>query len=184
MAANDLTTLVNVKQYLSLTGPEDDALLSRLITAASAFIQSHLNRTFASQSYTEKRNGNGGQRLSFSNFPVTAVSSVAVDGVAIPAAADATKAGYIFSSTMLFLNGWSFTRGYQNVAIAYTAGYVAVPADIEQVCIDLVSLKYRERDRIGISSKTLGGETVNYVKSDLSDEVKNTLRQYQKVITQ
>lgn len=182
MAANDLTTLANVKQYLSLDKPDDDSLLTRIITSASAFIQSHLNRQFAAQAYTERRDGNNGQKLPFANYPVTAVASVTVDGVSIPPAADSTKSGYMFSGTMLYLNGWSFTRGNQNVVITYTAGYTATPVDIEQVCIDLVSLKYRERAHIGVSSKTIAGETVNYTQGDLSDEVKDILRQYQKVI--
>ncbi len=183
MAANDLTTLANVKQYLAVNVTTDDAMLSRLITAASAFIQSWLNRTFASASYTETRDGHGGQKLAFANYPVTAVASVMVDNVAILAAPDPTQAGYRFSFTMLYLNGYSFTRGFQNVVVSYTAGYSSTPFDVEQACIDLVSLKYKERQHIGVSSKTLGQETINYSQKDLSDAVKATLSQYRKVIT-
>ncbi len=42
MAAGDLTTIDNVKAWLSppLTTTNDDTLLTRLVTAASQFIQS------------------------------------------------------------------------------------------------------------------------------------------------
>ena len=65
MTTGDLTTLANVKAYFSppLVTTADDALLSRLITAASGFIQSWLNRTIASATYSETRNGAGGTRL-------------------------------------------------------------------------------------------------------------------------
>lgn len=42
--ASDLTTLDKVKEYLSVKGPTDDALLQRLISAASAFLLGQMNR--------------------------------------------------------------------------------------------------------------------------------------------
>ena len=44
--ANDLTTLANIKEYLNQksTVTTDDALLQRLITAASAFLLGQMNR--------------------------------------------------------------------------------------------------------------------------------------------
>lgn len=46
MAANELTTLANVKEYLNMKPniTTDDALLQRLITAASAFLLGQMNR--------------------------------------------------------------------------------------------------------------------------------------------
>ena len=87
----DLTTLADVKAWLQ-TGQSafpatDDALLTRLITAASQFIQTWLNRQIASQDWIEVRDGLGNAvgpsetRYPFAAFPVTAVSSVVVDGV-------------------------------------------------------------------------------------------------------
>src|SRR5579875_3868416 len=105
MATGDLTTLANVKSYLSppLTTTADDALLSRLITAASQFIESWLNRTIASAAYTDTRNGTGGTRLFLRNRPVTAVSSLTIDGVAI-AASDPPPlaAGYLFDHSSVY----------------------------------------------------------------------------------
>src|ERR1700722_8571853 len=104
MATGDLTTLANVKAYLSppLATTADDALLSRLITAASQFIQSWLNRTIASAAYTDTRNGTGGTRLFLRNRPVTAVASLTVDGVAIaPSSPPPTGDGYLFDDSSL-----------------------------------------------------------------------------------
>ena len=95
MAFGDLTTLGDVKSWLQ-TGQNvfpttDDALLTRLITAASQYIQTWLNRQIASQDWIETRDGLGDAlgsseaRYQFAAFPVTAVSSVVVDGVVIPA---------------------------------------------------------------------------------------------------
>jgi hypothetical protein len=63
MAFGDLTTLADVKAWLQ-TGQSafpvtDDALLTRLITAASQVIQTWLNRQIALQDWTEIRDGAG-----------------------------------------------------------------------------------------------------------------------------
>ncbi len=183
MAQGDLTTLANVKAWFAppLTTTTDDALLQRLITAASQFIQSWLDRTLAQQSYTETRGGTGGGRLAFLNTPVSAVASLTVDGVAIPAAPDAVSPGYVFGATQLALRGYAFTRGVQNVTMSYTAGYAATPPEVEQACIELIALRYKERDRIGHVSKSLAGETVSFSQKDMSDDIKAVLSLYRRV---
>ena len=184
MAAGDLTTLANVKAWFAppMTATVDDALLERLVTAASAFILSWLGRDIALCDYTETRDGTGGVRLAFANTPVTSVASVAIDAVEVPPAPDAIKPGYVFSATQLYLRGRVFTRGSQNVSLAYTAGFAAIPAEIEQACIELVALRYKERERIGHVSKSLGGETVAFSQKDMSDDIKTALLAYKSVV--
>ena len=178
----DLTTLANVKPWLNIASGTDDTLLSRLISASSDFIQTWLNRQIAQAAYTETRDGTGGTKLMFANYPVTAVSSVVIDGVTIPPSTSPSMPGYVFSQTVLSLRGsYVFTYDVQNVQIAYTAGFVTTPTEIEQACIELVSLRYRERSRIGQASKGLAGENVSYQALDLSDSVTSVLAQYRKV---
>jgi uncharacterized phiE125 gp8 family phage protein len=183
MATGDLTTLANVKAWFSppLATSSDDALLTRLITAASQFIQTWLGRSFATQSYSETRDGDGGQKLAFAHGPVTAVTSVTVDGIAIPVASAPQTPGYVFSPGVLYLiGGYCFRRGAQNVAVTYTAGYAATPPEIEQACIELVALRYRERDRIGQVSKNLAGEVVSFAQKDMPPDVQTLLEQYRR----
>jgi hypothetical protein len=188
MAFGDLTTLADVKAWLQ-TGqtsfPDtDDALLTRLITAAGQFIQTWLRRQIASSDWQEVRDGSGGQRLAFANFPVTAVLSLSIDGIAIAAAPTdgGFDAGYVSSATELALRGYVFTRRAQNVIFTYTAGYAATPPDVAQACIELVCQRYRERSRIGETSRAVGGgEVVTFLQKDMSDDVKLLLSQYRVV---
>jgi hypothetical protein len=185
MATGDLTTLANVKAYLSppLTTTADDALLTRLVTAASQFIQSWLNRAIASTSYTETRNGTGGTRLFLRKRPVTAVAALTIDGVAIaPSAPPPLGAGYLFDDSSVYLIGHCFAKGAQNVTVQYTAGFAATPPEIEQACIALVALRYKERDRIGQASKNLGGETFSFQQNDMPADVATILDQYRNVV--
>jgi uncharacterized phiE125 gp8 family phage protein len=183
MASGDLVSLANVKSWLAITATTDDTLLTRLVTAVSQFIQTWINRDLASQAYSEIRNGHGGTVMSFRDFPVTAVSSVVIDGNSIPLAPDTVSLGYRFTETSLILQGYVFTRGAANVQISYTAGYASIPTEIEQACIELVSLRYRERDRIGHASKSLAGETVQFIVKDMPDSVRTILQNYKKVIS-
>jgi hypothetical protein len=196
----DLTTLADVRAWLS-TGqqampPTDDLLLQRLITAASQFIQTWLNRSIASQDYYEARDGTGGHTLQFGAFPVTAVLEVLVDTVTIPPVPPFTPAppgqtvilppstfglgpaGYLFTPTQITLRGYRFWRGPQNVQLTYTAGYPTTPYDIAQACIELVATRYRERTRIGEVSRHLGTETVTYSQNDMPADVRVTLFNY------
>lgn len=177
----DLTTYDSVKAFLGLSQDNDKGLLERMIQAASSFIQTILSRDVTKQDYTEKYNGNGHTKLTLSSSPITAISSLSVDGIAVPLSSDGKQAGYMFSETMLYLIGHTFTKGFQNVSVSYTAGYENVPYDIEQACIDLVALKYKERDRIGIQSKTLATESITYRIWDLNRETFQMLKQHQKV---
>ena len=183
MAAGDLTTLANIKAWFSppLVTTADDALLTRVITAASQYIQSWLGRQIASQSYTETRDGAGGRKLVLANAPVTAVATLSIDGIAIPMASSPSAAGYVFSATTIYLQSYLFTPGYQNVAVAYTAGYAVTPPELEQACIELVSLRYKERDRIGQVSKNLSGETISFTQKDVPADVETVLEQYKRI---
>lgn len=130
----DLITLQEAQDYLAGGGQPAPANLDAIITGVSAVMQSYASRNFISQPYSVTLDGHGGDRLSLPNSPITAVASLSIDGVAITAAATPTQAGFVFSDTQVLLRGYRFCRGVQNVAIAYTAGFVAIPADLKQAC--------------------------------------------------
>lgn len=178
----DLTTLANVKQWLNLTAATDDALLSRMISAVSAYVQSWLNRQFAAASYSERRDGNGKTKLLCANYPLTAVSAVVINGQNIPPSASVSVPGYYFDAYSIRLRGYSFAAGHGNVEISYTAGYATTPPEIEQAVIETIALRYKERDRIGHTSKSVGGETVSFTIADFSPSVRTILNNYRKVV--
>jgi len=185
MAFGDLTTLSDVKAWLQAGAAPfpatDDALLTRLITTASGYIETWLHRPVLSADWLEIRDGTGGQRLTFANIPVTAVLSLTIDGLTIPPAPPdgGFGPGYIFTATELALRGFVFTRRPQNVIVTYTAGYATVPPDLAQACVELVCQRYKERSRIGEVAKSRGtSETVTFSQKDIGDDVKTILMQY------
>jgi len=183
----DLTTLDNVKGWLGLTDPSqttDDALLARLITAASGFVRTWCSRDLSSQSYDEFRDGTGGRIMPLANTPITAVASVSIDGNSIPAGGIGLT-GFRFTPTMLILDGYRFCRGLANVEINYTAGFASGAPElqtIEQAAIELIALRYKERDRIGLSSETLQGQVTAFQVKDVPPSVATILNQFKKVV--
>jgi hypothetical protein len=194
MPAGDLTTLTNAKSWLNIpTGTTaDDALLTRLVSAASAFLLNWLNRPILTATYTtEKYNGDGHTGIKTRAWPITAVGALLVNGVAVPASPDGLSNGYVFDDNFIYLLGANvnsfpsgvFGKGIKNVSITYTAGYPSVPLDIEQACIELVSLKYKERQRIGLQSQALAGQgTTSYTPRDLGADTKSMLQNYRNVV--
>ena len=141
MAAGDLTTLANALAWLGLTS-DTNGSISRLISAVSTEIQNFLSYQIASQNYTRTFNGRGGDRLMVPDVPMTAVSAVAIDGVSIAASTGPTVSGFVFNDTTIFLRGYCFNRGVQNITASYTAGYLTTPTDIEQACLDWLKTVY------------------------------------------
>lgn len=191
----DLTTLADVKAWLGLPTPvagqtpyTDDALLTRMTTAASAFIQSTLNRTFGVALYVETRNGKNTDTMLVADYPIIYVQSVIIGNKSIPRQAVWTQngpapTGFSFSDKAIYLNGgYRFCKGRQNVTFVYQAGYDPIPFEISQVCIELVGKKYEERKRIGLRSAILEGQNIFYDLKDINDEMKSVLGQYKKVV--
>jgi hypothetical protein len=146
MAANDLTSLTAVKQWLGVENPNSDQVLLRLITNVSAVVRSQLARdTLSLATYKEVRDGHGGHALFLRNFPVLSLTSLVVADqtiVAYPPNSPAPQpavtltpygVGYQLEPwdgqppgrpQGLSIVGGTFARGRQNVTINYQAGYV------------------------------------------------------------
>ncbi len=182
MAQGDLTTLDAVRAWLNLSAgaTADDALLARLITATSDLIATWLNRPIVMQDYTEIRDGTGGISLRFGMVPVVSVTRVEIDGQPIWPSPDGLRRGYMFSPTRFWLIGGRLPHRIGAVRLEYRAGYDTIPPAIEQACLALVALRYRERDRVGMKSRGLARESTSYDLKAMPEDVAMLLEQYRK----
>jgi hypothetical protein len=185
MAAGDLTDLAGVKAWLGLpadTGASD-ALLSALITAVSGWITDYLGRDLTPTSYAEIYDGHGGTAMLLRQAPITAVQSVSFCGQTLTTPADpvALTPGFLFDDRRLSLLGYCFPQR-SPVVVVYTAGYAAIPPAIAQAATELAGEAFRRRDRIGQTSKSLGGqETVAFSATDMNASIKAMLAGYRAV---
>jgi hypothetical protein len=179
--ATALATLAQLKEFIgNVPDPTDDALLSRLLDVSAELIERSCNRVFGATIYSETRDGNGLGFMVFSNRPVVSVGSLTINGQSIPQSMNHASGGWVLASSWkIALRGaYRFHEGVQNVSITYTAGYATIPPDLTQACCLLASLAYKERDRMGIDSKTVGGETISFTKDDLPPSVMQTINNY------
>jgi hypothetical protein len=119
MGANviDLTTVAAVNAILAQDPAADAALIQSEITAYSQNILTRTGRGFLSgvRSYVERYNGNGSNELPIRNYPILAVASLSVNGIAIPASPDYLQSGYVIDTEGSICNialisngsGWS-----------------------------------------------------------------------------
>ncbi len=180
-----LADLSDLEAWLGLSsGNTDEALLTRLLGAASDFVETWCSRTFAVTAYTDIRDGTGLGRMTMINRPVVAVTALAIDGSAIPAAGTINGSGWFLNKDSVQLFGYAFNRGQANVAISYTAGFATIPPAVAQATIELAAMRYQERGRIGLSSVAAAGETTSYVIKDMPPSVATLLNQYRQVVPQ
>jgi hypothetical protein len=163
-------SLGDLKEWLTLGQtafpPTDDRLLTRLLVASSAVIESYLNRPVGLATYEETIDDWGGwrgdRRLVLCVTPIVSVVSLVVGGIAVPPAPNAHGSGYFIYRTHLTLQGWWFPS-CGPIVVRYTGGYAVIPDDIVEVCLEMAARKYKERGRIGQRSASIGGaETVSY----------------------
>jgi hypothetical protein len=145
--ASDLLTLSVVKDWLSMgqDPSASDRSLAMLISQISQTIFNNINgNSLYPKTFTDTVNGTGKMAIMLRNFPVTAILSVTVNGQIIPASVQPIGGGCASDGWMLqqadpeppgspqslYLQGYCFQRGTQNVSVTYVAGYqvVAEPA--------------------------------------------------------
>ncbi len=160
-ASVNLTTLAVVKNELGITTSDDDAYLSKQITALSQFVATYLGvrptddgaRGLGQQELTETFDLTKRARtLRLSRWPLTAVASVTEDGTDL--AADDYEldapAGLLRRLCNDSLVAWNTGQ----VTVEYTAGYVlpgesgrTLPYDIEDAVLDLIKADRAARNR-------------------------------------
>jgi hypothetical protein len=183
LALPDLCTVSQVKQLpgMPATATADDPLLQLLVSDASAAIREFTKRDLSSVTYTEVYDGTNTPRLTLAQRPVTAVASVAVgspsSGARVPLN---LNTDYVWDDKAITrLCGMRFCREPQNVAVAYTAGYLVLPRDLELACARIVQLRYKQSQHMGQKSKSMGGELVTFDMAEWPEDVLATLSRHQ-----
>lgn len=94
------------------------------------------------------------------------------NGVALAQVGSAPAAGqFAFNAGV-----YSFSSADYNKQVTMT--YYYVPAAVEQAAIEMVGLKLKQRDNLGIRSKSLAGENITYEDKGITPAVASMLMPY------
>lgn len=128
----NLTSLAQVRSWVGSQAGQttDDALLSRLIIEASQTILNYLQRAdLGYTAVTEVISGRGERKVQLRNWPVIEVSSLAINGVAIPESTSASVWGFFLEPVYGSSSGRAQNVGIRNHAStpypigAFPSGY-------------------------------------------------------------
>ena len=187
-----LCTLPDLRTYLQIPDADtaQDPHLQNLILRATAFIQRITRRTLLETVHTDYISGDGTRTLLLGNYPLTAVTLIE-DNLSGNADFSFTDSdlnedfGFEEDGELMLLSGDVFnspSSAYppRNYKVTYTAGFPTAPEELRQICVELAAAKYYlgEKQRLGIATKTFGGETVTYRADDLSPAQRLVLDQY------
>ena len=157
------------------------------LAAATEYIQTQTGRDIVTTTYTnEMYRGDGTALLRLNNWPIQSISSLTVGGVTWSVlgptyAADTGQQAFVPSTGSWLEARGSYLFTEDSIVVAsYMAGYSPVPEDLQQVCAMLARLVLEERNRLGITTKSLGPEQINMVARNSDDYqfIKDTLDYY------
>lgn len=147
MAAVDIISLNEAKDFLNEDTTVNDAEISNFITAASTAWVSRVGPVAGSPTYDEWYDG-GGPTIALRHIPVQSVTSITeayTDSIAYTLTADpldGTGGGGAYGYTLDQTTGLlvrravgtpvPFAAGIRNVHVVYTAGYATTPEDVKQ----------------------------------------------------
>lgn len=200
----DLVSLSDVKSWMGFdpSNTSCDSIIQLIITSFSQYV---LNRTgiqsFKQVSqYTDVYDGNGNSRLFLDNRPILSLLSVIIGSYTVPLSTSLVNPGIFIERGGLSIAfrdpGWSLTaplslypyrflRGTGNVQVTYTAGYNAVPYDLQEIVIEIVAQNYKRKDWIDLASKNIStpgaaGSTVyrSWALTPMAERVINYYSRY------
>lgn len=188
----ELTTVERVKWWCRIN--EDDATqdseILELIIRVSAFMTQMIGRDkWIAGEVTEVRNGDGTDFIVPKITPINSVISVSIDNYAVSNAINVLNPGVSWDTDFIFLNGYRFERGFQNVTIVYNGG---LPQDslkfkvLEQACLEIINKKWDRRKHPDQTGQHSGNQIIaQFAKDDIPAEawlvinsLKNTIPVY------
>ncbi len=166
----------------------DDDLLEILINAATKKCEDYCNRAFIQGTITENRIGDGGTLLQLNKRPVSAFTSITLDGSALTEDTDFTlhkEEGHVTRPTGISFWTTDIQRVCWNegakIVIVYTAGYAATRAATQALVPDavlavLIAVANWYENRLGVESQSISGVgSISYSVGELPEASKRLL---------
>lgn len=192
-----LTTTQQVKDHLSGIGEavpaSHESLLTFFINRISDSVEQFCRRRFVAATYTaELHTGERGQtELFFNQWPVTTITTVTMDGVAVVAGTEAENyqpVKTVNGETIALYRESGWSSKVLGISLTYVAGYVVpavditttrtLPYDVEGAVVELVAGTYLNRGKAGLSRESFEGLSIDMDRWPL--HIKQALQKFQR----
>lgn len=177
-----------IAQYLKLGADatsERGTLLAAIGGSVQAACERFMGRALELATYTEAYDGNDKSTIFLRHAPVKSVTTLTVNGAAVtvgsltaPTYPQATVI-IIPSGGLRYTDGNYFPAGVGNVIVTYVAGFDTMPEDIRQAVVSWSALLFKDRDRSGLSSEGVGGQSTSFTR-DMPPFVRDVLVKWQR----
>ena len=187
-----LTQLNTLKSRLGITDTTDDTILTNLILFAGARFERECNRSFERATNTTEEFPANATEVVVARFPLESVSEFGLktnetDGWQLQSGVE-----YLIRRACVISLPYALGVASQQARVTYTGGYVlpggtpgagqtALPADLEQACVEQCAYWYQNRHRLGLLSVPADGRTFfQLAQIDLLPQVVSVLRAYER----
>ncbi|MCP3899105.1 MAG: phage gp6-like head-tail connector protein [Desulfobacteraceae bacterium] len=188
----DLATLAEFKTYKNIpsNNTKEDATITQLISAASAFIKEYCGRTFLDNFDEEIEvyvSGSEDHTIYLDEYPiVSAVVEFSEDGGQTYTLGTEYADYYVGGDHITSGDGSALqnpTISHNAIKITYTGGYEEVPADLNIACLDLVeyyrSTEYNPKSSLG--TNMVERSTADYYGTKLPGHIFRVLSNYREI---
>ena len=194
MSQAALTLIADVKTRLRMDAFETkfDTLLTNFILSVSGRFEKECGRLFARSAAATQEFPGDETELRVVRYPIESVTSFALktnetDGFVTQTGVDYLIRNACVVSLPAAIGDWrqqlklTFAGGYVLPADTAEAGQTALPEDLEQACIDQVAHFFASRDRLGLTSISgEGGSIQAFSKLDLLPHVAELIGRYRR----
>lgn len=141
-----------------------EPVVTALIDGATGHIEREYGGPVEAGAYTERHTGRG--RVILRHYPVTDVTAMMVDGTALDVTVDIAwdPAGIIGPLAGGYPSYWSTVKT-NAIEVTYNAGFDPVPADIVDVCAQMVANSMKQNGMFGAEAEGAQG----IVREELGD---------------
>ena len=152
----------DLKDFLDISGSDDDAFLDKCGVWAQGIIESWCKRKFEETEYEEEDYGGDSTSILYlRQYPVIEISAISIDDTPLSNVGSDyvklnKKTGAVYLVSAVFTK-----KEYPNVKITYKAGYASdgMPEDVKFAILELAALIYRESPkgggRLGVDSEMI-----------------------------
>lgn len=166
-----MISVQELKDYLVISNNDEDMIIQSIIDSETKRINEFCNTDFSFKRYEITFIGNGKPFVILSKR-ISNIIEITIDGQQV-------NLSDIYFNRLGITNikGKPFNSG-SIVKIKADLGFEVIPNDIKQALIELVALRFKERDRVGQNTKNLGSEQLSFITTEMTDSIKNKLKNY------